>query len=126
MRVEEANNPGPRRQCRYRFASSFLVGPIEGRDVIPRIEPRIETSPNIGQDVFPRVDGSSVTVPLTKVGSIVSPTVSPVPNMGAIQQTLLDTDSQDGKTFLQLETPPKNVINALKAVLVGCVAPGHQ
>ena len=38
-----ANNPGPHRQCRHRFASSsedeFLVRPIEGRDVIPRTDP---------------------------------------------------------------------------------------
>ena len=49
VRVGEANNPGPRRQChhrvhgRHRFASSsedeFLVRPIEGRDVIPRTDP---------------------------------------------------------------------------------------
>ena len=75
VRVGEANNPGPRRH-RHRFASSseddFLVRPIEGRDV------------------FPRVDGSSVTVPLTEVDSIVSPTVSPVPNTGALRQTLVD------------------------------------
>ena len=68
-RVGKANSSGPRRH-RHRFASSsedeFLVRPIEGRDV------------------FPRVDGSSVTVPLTEVDSIVSATVSPVPNMGAI------------------------------------------
>ena len=48
--VGEANNPGPRRQCRHHFESSsedeFLVRPIEGRDVIPRMEPRIEPDSN--------------------------------------------------------------------------------
>ena len=72
----------------------------------------------MGRDVLPRVGGegcSSVTVPLTEVDSIVSPTVSPAPNMDAIQQTLVDTDSEDG-------TPPVDVISALEADLVGNVA----
>ena len=76
--------------------------------------------------MFPRVDGSSVTVPLTEVDSIVSPTVSPVPNVGAIQQTLVDTDSEDGRPLLQLEIPPEDVINALEADFVGCVAVGEH
>ena len=46
--------------------------------------------------------------------------------MGAIQQTLVDTDSEDGRLLLQSETPPEDVINALEADLVGCVAVGHQ
>ena len=50
VRVGEASNPGPRRQCRHRFASSsedeFLVRPIAGRDVIPRMEPRMEPDSN--------------------------------------------------------------------------------
>ena len=50
VRAGEANNPGPRRQCRHRFASSsedeFLVRLIEGRNVIPRMEPRIDPDSN--------------------------------------------------------------------------------
>ena len=50
VRVGEANNPGPRRLCRQRLASSsedeFLFRPTEGQDVIPRMESRIESSSN--------------------------------------------------------------------------------
>ena len=48
MRVGEVNNPGPRRLWRQRFASSsedeLLFRPTEGRDVIPRMESRIESN----------------------------------------------------------------------------------
>ena len=67
--------------------------------------------PNMGLDVLPGVGGegcSSVTVPMTELASIVSPTVSPVPHMDAIQQTLVNTDSEDGRPLLLLETPPED------------------
>ena len=79
----------------------------------------------MGRHVLPRVCGegcSSVTVPLTELDSIVSPIVSPAPNMDVIQQTLVDTDSEDERPLLQLETPPQDVISALEADLVGNVA----
>ena len=63
---------------------------------------------NMGRDVLPRVGGK--------------PTDSPAPNMDAIQQTLVDTDSEDGRPLLQLEPPPKDVISALEADLVRNVA----
>ena len=47
---------------------------------------------------------------------------SPAPNMDAIQQTLVDTDSEDGRPLLQLEPPPEDVISALEADLFGNVA----
>ena len=40
----------------------------------------------------------------------------------AIQQTLIDTDSEDGRPLLQLEPPPEDVISALEADLIGYVA----
>ena len=46
-------------------------------------------------------------------GSIVSPTDSLAPNMDAIQQTFVDTDSEDGRPLLQLEPQPVDVISAL-------------
>ena len=68
----------------------------------------------MGWDVLPRVGGEGC--------SIVSPTDSLAPNMDAIQQTLVDTDSEDGRPLLQLEPPPEDVISALEADLVGNVA----
>ena len=50
VRVGEANNPGPRRLWRHRCASSsedeLLFRPMEGLDVIPRMESRSESGSN--------------------------------------------------------------------------------
>ena len=116
-RVGEASNPGPPHLRRFRRESQSRI------DQSPDSSDELLVPPNMSLDVFPRVDSSPVTVPLTEVDSIVSPTVSPVPNMSAIQQTLVDTDSEDGGPPVGDST--EDVINALKAV-VGCVAPGRS
>ena len=73
-RVGEASNPGPLPSFRrLRWPVSIFLGW------------RALGSPNMGRDVLPRVGGEGC--------STVSPTVSPAPNMDAIQQTLVDTAS---------------------------------
>ena len=105
-RVGEASNPGPPHLRRLRRASQSRIGqsPVSS-------DGELLVRANMGRDVLPRVGGEGC--------SIVSPTDSLAPSMDAIQQTLVDTDSEDGRPLLQLEPPPVDLISA---DLVGHVA----
>ena len=123
VRVGEANNSGPRRLCRQRLSSSsedeFLFRPIEGRDVIPRMESRIESGSNRFAALADAETVPAGTQELEDVG-VIRERSSIAGDCDRVPETILDALVED------LERPSRRLVLVSGQQRARWRCPGHR